>query len=358
MKKAILYLVLVTCVVALYGVADAATPVVSDVVATPQGEGASTVVNITYDVTDSDSDSTIITIAVSNDSGKTFTVQPQTLIGDVWKVDVPGDAVHSKSVEWAAGQDVPGVLWENCQVKVTAQEVPGAMVLILGGTFDMGQADVANANPIHQVTLSAYYIDVNEVTVAQYVAFLNSGGKDTHYISDMSDPFCEITKIGEGNYSVASGKGNFPIVYVNWEDAKAYCEWAGKRLPTEAEWEYAARGMDGWTYPWGEGIDNTKANYDSNVGTTTTPVGTYPTGASPFGCLDMAGNVWEWVSDWRAAYSSTPQINPTGPETGGDRVMRGGSWLADNLSCRAAWRSSYDPSVRNFTLGFRCAQTP
>ena len=177
-----------------------------------------------------------------------------------------------------------------------------------------------------------------------------------HLIQRINSLHCGIVQNGPENYSVAAGRDDFPVVYVNWGDADAYCEWAGNRLPTEAEWEYAARGTDGRSYPWGEGIDATKANYTLNIGHSTV-VGSYPTGASPFGCLDMAGNVWEWVSDWHDDYPSGAVGNPTGPGTGMFRIKRGGSWMSGGAQCYAAHRDPTDPSPRYNTLGFRCART-
>ena len=319
--------------------------------------GINTIVDITYDVQDTDSDSLKISIEVAKEYSSDFDLNCVTLTGDIGWVGTPGTGTHSKQIVWHAGVDVPGANWEGCKVNVIADDTPRfPMVLVPAGTFDMGQAGVAE--PVHSVTLNMFYMDVYEVTIAQYVEFLNTGGKDDHYSSDMADAaYCGIVQNGPGNYSVATGRDNFPVVYVNWSDATAYCEWAGKRLPTEAEWEYAARWTDGRTYPWGEGIDATKANYDFNVGGTT-EVGSYPDGVSPSGCHDMAGNVWEWVSDWCGTYPSDPASNPTGPGTGTYRVLRGGSWYDGEGSCRAANRFSDVPALRIDDLGFRCARTP
>jgi formylglycine-generating enzyme required for sulfatase activity len=233
-----------------------------------------------------------------------------------------------------------------------------------------GGGDIAYREvPRHRVILSGFYIDRFEVTNALFARFVAATKyrtmAETRGFSYLwrrtPSGNSEYVKMDRANWRVPDGKQSaapeHPVVHVSWTDAAAYCGWTGKRLPTEAEWEKAARGDDARQYPWGGGWDERKANFGGIVGTTS-PVGSFPRGASPYGAEDMAGNVWEWVADWYDSeyYKSSPETNPAGPKSGLFRAMRGGGWLTDPLLAQTTrrWRARIDDM--NNHLGFRCAK--
>ena len=240
------------------------------------------------------------------------------------------------------------------------------MLLIPEGEFTMGTDDVgagwhqgnANEHPEHTVTGKSYYIDQFEVTIARYAKFLEA----TKHSAPPSWDDEAVTSAGDR-----------PVVGVDWEDANAYCKWAGERLPTEAEWEKAARGTDKRRFPWGDMqpfVDI--ANYNRGLWVsypiTLAPVtsgaegmsirhGLKDGGKSPYGLYHMAGNAAEWVADWydREYYAKAPKENPTGPAEGEKKVLRGGSWGDPPRNIRVTVRFSADPEFRDTSVGFRCA---
>ena len=229
------------------------------------------------------------------------------------------------------------------------------MVYVPEGEFTMGSTDSDardEESPVREVRLDAYWIDKYEVSNAQYQKCVNAG-KCTEPGSTVS--WIRASYYGNTEYD------DFPVITVNWHQAKAYCEWVGGSLPTEAQWEKAARGTDARKYPWGvESPNCERANYSPDwsnnvkcVGDTER-VGTYPAGASPYGAMDMAGNVWEWVLDWYGPYDEAETNNPEGPASGYNRVMRGGSWINYSRLIRSTYRGVYDPASKGEDIGFRC----
>ena len=222
------------------------------------------------------------------------------------------------------------------------------LLYVPAGSFTMGSSSNEQFEwPAHTVTLGAFWIDRTEVTNKMYSLCVDA--------SACKEPIV-LHSYRHSSYFGNPEFDNYPVIYVDWNMAKTYCEWAGRRLPTEAEWEKAARGEDGRTYPWGnDEPTHDLANY-GGVMKDPTEVGRYPAGASPYGALDMAGNVWEWVADWYGETydASSPTLNPLGPDTGTARVNKGGGWSHPAKVMHSAihvWNSE-GPLNR---LGFRCA---
>lgn len=221
------------------------------------------------------------------------------------------------------------------------------MVTIPAGEFLMGADDREDdERPAHTVFVEEFAIDVHEVTNEEFAFFVEQTG----YVT-------EAEQAGESETwrtYFTEGRERHPVVKVTWADADAYCRWAGKRLPTEAEWEKAARGTDGRIYPWGNDWDPAKANSRESGYRGTLVVGSLPDGASPYGVMDMAGNVWEWTADWYDAYPGSPTTSPYFGQQ--YRVTRGGGWFSDPSHLRTSNRSATAPEARNDDLGFRCAR--
>jgi formylglycine-generating enzyme required for sulfatase activity len=230
---------------------------------------------------------------------------------------------------------------------------PGSMVRIPGGTYTIGP-DLTDPHdsPQGSVTIEAFHLDCYAVTVGQYTCFLNDGDHAEHYSIDMANPdFCGIATCVGGGYESVPGRNLYPVTLITVEGALAYAAWAGKRLPTEFEWEAAARGLAARLYPWGdEPPTAVHANYDYHIGHPT-PVGTYTAGSTPEGLFDMAGNVWELCDgSWRA-YAWEGEIDT--PRTAG-QIMRGGSWVTPEPNMTATYRNGQKGVCP--MVGFRCAR--
>ena len=222
------------------------------------------------------------------------------------------------------------------------------MVIIAAGRFQMGDIQGTgddDEKPVHEVSLKSFVMGRYEVTFAEY------------------DKFAEATAREKPSDS-GWGRGNRPVINVSWDDATAYVKWLSEQtgqqysLPTEAQWEYAARAGTETDYWWGNEIGKNRANCDDSgskwSAEQTSPVGSFD--PNPFGLYDTVGNVWEWCADYWGEYSAEAQTDPTGPASCGSRVVRGGSWNDYARSARAAYRSDYEPGERDFDQGFRCAR--
>jgi len=221
------------------------------------------------------------------------------------------------------------------------------MIYIPAGDFLMGDDRAkGKASPQHLVSMDAYWIDQTEVTNQMYALCVEAGACWLPIQSDDVNPYYDNPRYD-----------NYPIVYINWGEAVQYCTWVNRRLPTEAEWEKAARGTDGRKFPWGNEKPNSKfLNYQDNVGTPL-PVDRYPSGASPYGVLNMAGNVREWVADWydKNTYKGYHSLNPLGPESGTARSLRGGHFSDSWQQVSTYNRFSHEPESAGLARGFRCA---
>ncbi|NUP12683.1 MAG: SUMF1/EgtB/PvdO family nonheme iron enzyme [Polyangiaceae bacterium] len=226
------------------------------------------------------------------------------------------------------------------------------MVEVSAGPFLRGSVPgvgLEDEHPQRTIELSAFYIDRTEVTQADYARCVDAG--------KCKAPVCKKDRANDWD---PAARATHPVVCIEWEEARGYCAFAGKRLPTEAEWEKAARGTDGRFYPWGNDAPTCeRANYYECGKKGTVPVGSYPSGASPFGAHDMAGNVWEWTADFHMAeyYVASPAKDPEGPSAGESKIVRGGAFKYGASELLSAGRTFDDPTVHFEHVGVRCAKS-
>jgi formylglycine-generating enzyme required for sulfatase activity len=253
----------------------------------------------------------------------------------------------SSTPTWTGTEIIEATLTTLPDYRMDDKGVP--MAYVPAGIFPMGD-DRGNPDeqPIHSVNLDAFYIDKFEVTNGFY--------KDC-VAAKVCQPVRNKSSAIRSYYYENSDFETYPVIFVNWNMAQTYCEWRGARQPTEAEWEKAARGGTNSTYPWGDTLDCNLANYGNCLGDTSS-VTIYDLGQSRYGSYHMAGNVSEWVGDWYAAnyYQSSPQENPQGPETGKEKVLRGGSWKDNDEAIRSVNREAKNPAYSSNVIGFRCAK--
>jgi sulfatase modifying factor 1 len=320
-----------------------------------QATGQFTDVNLAWTCSDPDGDPLTYDVYFG-----TASTPPQVSTGQSGASYDPGTLSNNQTYYWRVvahddqGHETLGLTWSFRTPSGGSTE---GMVLVPAGPFSMGaDYEPLYSLPIHTVNLPAFYMDIYEVTNERYKAFCDATSRE--YPGDPG--FDDMP-----NYFTNSSFANYPVVNVSWDDAQAYAAWAGKRLPTEAEWERAAKGStDNRQWPWGDSWVDANSNvYDNPVDgyTTTSPVGAYPSGISPVGCYDMAGNVWEWCEDdWHEDYNGAPSDGSAWIESprGLARVQRGGAWGSDAVNAQCAWRLYDDPLDRSYGQGFRCARTP
>lgn len=341
-------------------------------------------VDVAYDLTGPADQEQIVVLEASADGGRSYEVPVVHVQGDVGRVR-PG---RYKALLWDAGADAPELFAGPWAVRVRSflgvlpDTLTGEMVRVPAGPVTMGseQGD-PQERPVHEVLLDAYRLDRFEVTNRAFSLFVQTTGHRT-----IAEEEGRSTVYEDGGYLTVSGASwraphggpedlsrilDHPVVQMSWRDARAFCAWAGKRLPSEAEWEKAARGTDRRLYPWGDAPPTSAGSWRANLGTedcchesdrdgflNTAPVGSFPAGVSPYGIHDLAGNVWEWTEDWYGPtyYAESPRRNPKGPSLGQERVLRGGSWISYLFMLRTSYRGKHTEDTRHNYGGFRCAR--
>ena len=340
-------------------------------------------IDVAYDLQTAQNRTVIVAAEASADSGRSYQIPILHTVGALGAV-LPGS---KHAFIWDAGADAPALFDQAWTVRLIASHTPPLppaedMVYIPAGSFAMGSETGDPAEkPVHQVHLSAYWIDRYETTNRAFMRFVQATGYRTTAESLDQSLIYEnggyrtvqgaSWRAPSGGDSNLLGRLDHPVVQISWHDAQAYCRWAGKRLPTEAEWEKAARGEDRRLFPWGpsppDGPSLYKANYgqarccresDRDGFLNTAPRGSFAAGRSPYGLYDMAGNVWEWTGDWYGAnyYSTSPEKTPLGPNNGSERVLRGGSWISYHFMLRTSYRGKHTEDTRHNYGGFRCAR--
>ena len=284
----------------------------------------------------------LLVFSLTGSCGLTNPATPPTT--SHWEAITPTSELAIESAAAQTGTDCSERVVDPAKSRVRSTDGM-VMVYVPRGTLPMGSTgDDPKANPEeipqHSVTVDGFWMDQTEVTNAQFVQFLNKqGNRDPRgkRMIALDEGYTQISQVGD-EFVTTEHALDRPVVMVTWHGAAAYCQWAGGRLPTEAEWEYAARGPEGNLYPWGnEPPTCDLANHGTCIGVPV-DVGSRPAGASWCGALDMAGNVWEWVSDWFGPYPDLPQENPTGPASGDVPVLRGGGWHSPGGELRATYR--------------------
>jgi formylglycine-generating enzyme required for sulfatase activity len=284
-------------------------------------------------------------------------------------IGLPGSPAVSPELDAIKTELVP-ITGGTYMMGTTLEEATQAMdECALYGKACTDLSWVSDSTPPHQVTVDSFEMEVYEVTVQQYVTFLNWLGPNSHKTQCEGQPCAKTTQEEENSYIDFDGTtysvrnpdfySSHPVTFVTWWGAEAYCQAINRRLPTEAEWERAARGRDNYIYPWGFEFDPLRAMSSISENKGTVPVNSYPNGASPYGVFNMAGNVSEWVYDWYQSDYYTqqlnnPQPNPQGPPAGSQKVYRGGSWDTIPLFLRSVHRLSAAPDRPTASIGFRC----